>query len=602
MEGAIGRWFSCSGRVLLFTAAVAAAALCLLVPLSSLAQQASLPSAAPVNPAFLEYQEKAAAGLTESAPGEFGLGYVSSPMDYSHLRTRREGSRGEALTLPSSYDLRTYGKVTAVRNQGSCGSCWTFGTMASLESYLLDGDTADFSENNLKDKHGFDWTCCAGGNADMSTAYLARWGGPANEGDDPYDQGSCASPDSVPISSHVQDVITLPGRSGSLDNDGIKEAVMTYGAVAISMNWVDGAYNSANYAFYYNGTLTSNHMVAVIGWDDDFAASKFNTPPEGNGAFLIRNSWGSYWGNAGYFWISYYDTCAARYESTVFMAQPTSGYSYAYQYDPLGATSSLGYGVDVPAWAANIFTMVAPQSIAAVSTYFFANNTSYELYIYTGCSASSPRSGTRAYSSSGCIVSAGYHTVILPSPVALVSGQRFSIVFKLNTPGYGFPVPMEYPLSGYSSSATAAAGQSFYSYDGTAWSDLTNLYANTNVCIKAFVASGVPGEIAPGTSSDAIQSWSPDKTTQSWPSDLAATGYRLYRGIPADLPNLLNGNVDSCLLADQNGTSINLSSDTLASGSFYWYVVRGYNAAGDGTAGNATAGPRHLDPSGSSCP
>lgn len=602
MEGAIGRWFSCSGRVLLFTAVIAAAAFCLLVPLSSLAQQESLPSVAPVNPAFLEYQEKAAAGLLESPPGEFGLGYVPPPMDYSHPMARLEENRSEALTLPSSYDLRTYGKVTAVRNQGACGSCWAFGTMASLESYLLNGETTDCSENNLKDKHGFDYTCCAGGNADMSTAYFARWGGPANESDDPYNQDSCISPASVPVQEHVQDVITLPGRSGALDNNAIKEAVTTYGAVAISMNWADGAYNATNYAFYYNGALTSNHMVAVIGWDDNFAASKFNTPPAGNGAFLIRNSWGSSWGNTGYFWISYYDTCAARYESTVFMAQPTSGFSYAYQYDPLGATSALGYGVGIPAWAANIFTAAATQRLAAASTYFLANNTSYELYVYTGCSASSPTSGTLASSSSGCIASAGYHTIILPSPVSLASGQLFSIVFKLNTPGYGYPVPMEYPFSGYSSGATAEAGQSFYSYDGTAWSDLTALCTNTNVCIKAFVASGVPGEIAPGTSSDAIQSWSSDKTTQSWPSDPAATGYRLYRGVPADLPDLLNGNVDSCLRADQSGTSINLSSETLVSGSFYWYLVRGYDAIGEGTVGNATAGPRHLDPSGLSCP
>jgi len=340
----------------------------------------------------------------------------------------------------------------------------------------------------------------------------------------------------------------------------------------------------------------------VVGWDDNFAASNFSTAPPGNGAFLIKNSWGTGWGNSGYFWISYYDTCAARYDSALFTGESLVDYSAVYQYDPLGATSALGYGAGVPAWCANMFTATTSQSLVAASTYFLANNTPYELYVYTGCSASAPRSGTVVATKSGTIVNAGYHTIILDSPVALTNGQLFSIVFKLTTPGYCCPIPMERPFSGYSSAAVASAGQSFYSYAGSSWTDLTSSYANTNACIKTFVASNAPAEIARGNDADHVQAGSADKKTQSWPADATATGYRLYRDGPADLPNLLNGNYDSCKKPDQSGTSIDLSSEANpASGAFYWYIVTGYNATGEGSAGSATGGQRFQNSNGS-CP
>jgi len=69
-----------------------------------------------------------------------------------------------------------------------------FATYGSLESNLLPDATWDFSENNLKNTHGFDWSYCDGGNGDISTAYLARWNGPITETDDPYNASSGTSP------------------------------------------------------------------------------------------------------------------------------------------------------------------------------------------------------------------------------------------------------------------------------------------------------------------------------------------------------------------------------------------------------------------------
>jgi len=109
-----------------------------------------------------------------------------------------------------------------------------------------------------------------------------------------------------------------------------------------------------------------------------------------------------------------------------------------------------------------------------------------------------------------------------------------------------------------------------------------------------------PGEVAPGTSSSDAQSWT-DVNTQTWPSATGVTGYNLYRGQAADLPNLLTSGTDSCTKYSGATNSADCTGDdptTLSAGDFYWYIVTAVNGAIEGTAGNATGGPRTLDTSG----
>jgi hypothetical protein len=114
------------------------------------------------------------------------------------------------------------------------------------------------------------------------------------------------------------------------------------------------------------------------------------------------------------------------------------------------------------------------------------------------------------------------------------------------------------------------------------------------------LTSCAPEEISSGTTQATAQAWAADKTTMSWTADATATGYRLYRGVPADLPNLVTTAVDSCTRYDGVETTFNLNGtgDQPASGTFLWFLVTAYNGIGEGSAGNASAAPRTVNSSG----
>ena len=228
----------------------------------------------------------------------------------------------------------------------------------------------------------------SGGNINMSTAYLVRWGGPVNESDDAYGDGY--TPAGLTARKHVQEVNWIPARGSALDNEGVKNAVMQYGGAYASMGWYGSSagspyYNPTTHGYYYDGNSGTNHGVLIVGWDDTYAAANFATDPGGDGAFIVKNSWGSTWGSGGYFYVSYYDSRFGRITPMAVFAnaESTSNYTGIYQYDPLGDVSSVGYS-NATGWFANVFVGQDTSSLSAVGFYTLAPGTSYE--VYTGSS------------------------------------------------------------------------------------------------------------------------------------------------------------------------------------------------------------------------
>ena len=462
------------------------------------------------NPALASYLEETSGrrGAVHGGEGSdaAGYGHMPPPMILPSLGEHpdRESAVRTATTFPALYDLRTLNRVTPVKNQGSYGTCWTFSTMGSAESVLRPGETNDFSEFHLayqayKDPNGgftINSTGSSvydqGGNDWMSMAVLSRWTGIVTEAACPYVTGNHAG--TFANAKHLQNAVFMSDVSGTngLNTNFIKTMITKYGAMSISFYYNSTYYNSTTAAYCYSGTSYANHAVTVVGWDDAYARTNFKTAPAANGAWIVKNSWGTSWGKSGYFYISYYDRSLS--DGVAYIAEPASNYTSVYFHDQLGWVSSTGAGT-TSCWMANVFTAGANENLLAFGVYVPVAGTTYQVSVYTGVGAT-PVSGTLAYGPvSGTIDEPGYRTVPLGAAVALTKGAKFSVVLKLTTPGYNYPVPIEAKYSGYSSAAVVNAGESYISTNGTSWSDAQTAVA-ANVCVKAY-AGGASGTPAP---------------------------------------------------------------------------------------------------------
>ncbi len=220
-------------------------------------------------------------------------------------------------SLPSSFDWRSYGGhsyIGDIRDQGACGSCYAFGACAAAEGTynyamgLYDSNCANFSEAFvafcLSDHYsGFDG--CSGSDYDYEELDGVVDYGVCNDSVYPYtdvEQACQASSWSAP---RVQ--FSSWHRITCGDVDAIKTAIMTYGVVdaAVYSNlpaftgYSGGVYEDSNTTCfsspcYYTPT---DHIIALVGWDD--------TAVPANGYWILRNSWGTSWGESGYMRIKY---------------------------------------------------------------------------------------------------------------------------------------------------------------------------------------------------------------------------------------------------------------------------------------------------------
>ena len=383
--------------------------------------------------------------------------------------------------IPTKYDLRDL-YVTPVKSQGSDGNCWAFATMAVLESCILKalGDEFDLSESNLKNLFGsygdYGWTTetNSGGYASTGYNYLISWLGPVLESDDPYIESTIFSKIMNSI-MHVQNVVFLQ-RKNYTDNDEIKKALMTYGAVYTPIYAsFDGSGKQ-----YYSGTHSANHAIVIVGWDDNLT---FSGAP-GKGGWIIKNSWGSGWRNSGYGYVSYYDTTCVpigKVDSVfTFILNDTIKYDKNYQYDIQGK-SDFFLNSSNSVWYKNVFNATEKEYLAAVST-IFDKNTNYTFSIYVNNQLKLTQSGTSK---------PGYYTFNLNELIALNKGDLFEVVFNINVDGdAGVPISEKVSFNKY----YYKENTSFISYDGINWVDFHNLvwkysthtYNSQVACIKAF--------------------------------------------------------------------------------------------------------------------
>lgn len=233
--------------------------------------------------------------------------------------TNKKNLIGDAAA--SKYDPRILGYTTGVRDQEKLGICWSFAGNATLESYLKRKGYGDFdlSEEHMRwwAKDGtYNWDIGdeSGSTNETSVGYFTSWMGAKLEKDLPYNgkqttQQGAKKPsnyDTAPlIDFQVLDIVNV-----ATDRASVKNAIAQYGAV------MSGYYNSKYYtskdetSFYCDEALGQNHAIAIVGWDDNYSKDKFDSgssKPKSDGAWLVKNSWGKYNSEGGYFWLSYED-------------------------------------------------------------------------------------------------------------------------------------------------------------------------------------------------------------------------------------------------------------------------------------------------------
>lgn len=214
-----------------------------------------------------------------------------------------------AAVLPSSWDWRTLNGVTPVKNQGNCGSCWAFGTVAPIEGAIktATGLDKDLAEQYLISCNTDGYGC----NGGWFAHEYYMWNGITPPGEQqpgavlesnfPYtaDDGACNPPHSHPYD--LQSWAYISSQSNVPSVQAIKQAITDHGVVAAAVcvgpkfqAYTGGIFN-ANEASSCGGSV--NHAIALVGWTDDLGPD--------SGYWIMKNSWGAGWGESGYMRIRY---------------------------------------------------------------------------------------------------------------------------------------------------------------------------------------------------------------------------------------------------------------------------------------------------------
>jgi C1A family cysteine protease len=378
-------------------------------------------------------------------------GFIPPPLDLSHLKGQEMPVGAPFGPPPAAWDWRTYNKVTSVKDQGACGSCYAHAAIANFESKtLIDGaytlPDPNFSENNAKecnwreinnyvDFWGYSWGGCSGGNYDMLASLFSQKG-VVLESCDPYvanDAGACKT--TCPYQKTLLDWRIISGNVVP-DTGVLKNYIQTYGPVYTVFYASFPGFDTydGSYTLYYTGTETPNHAVLIVGWDDSLVHAG------GTGGWIVKNSWGSTWGDGGYFYIAYGSASIGMDSSFMYAWQnydPNGGIMY---YDDDGGWSNAWGCGTTTAWGLVKFIPPSDTEVTRVEFWTWDVTTDVDIYLYDNFDPSTGPSTLLRSDLDNPFSEAGYHSVQLPSPLPVTSGNDIIAVVKVTDSSFNYPV------------------------------------------------------------------------------------------------------------------------------------------------------------------
>lgn len=449
-----------------------------------------------------------------------------------------ENTEAGESTLQEKYSLKDSLNIN-VRDQQNTGFCWAFAaskvfetTYAKLNNKTTINElsprhmvyaTSRYFNNNVENPMGFNRGADVGGNYWQATAYWANGSGPILEIDMPFvnsmEKINISEIQNKKVQAQLDDSTFFPNIYKSYSSLGnvtysngdtitytkdnvdtfrnmIKTQIRNYGAVGTmtySPTKEDGSdlYYSSDLMSYYcnNTTLSANHGIVIVGWDDTYSKTNFKTgcQPINDGAYIALNSYGNFNSNGGYYYISYDDYFV---ENGMFGIQGVSDKDYdnIYQYDELGMiidaiTNNLN---PTEIYGANIFSKKSSsnEKLSEIGLYIY-NDSDIEIFINSNGKDLSISNLQKIATASNLLT--GYHVIKLNKPINV--GNTFSIIVKYSN-NILATLPVESKIDGidFYDTATANKGESYCSFNGTQWMDITEIngFNTANACIKAF--------------------------------------------------------------------------------------------------------------------
>lgn len=397
------------------------------------------------------------------------------------------------LAMLPQFDAREYGVVTEVKDQGSYSLCWAFSLSSVAETAILKAGLSDLTTVNNNPRSpvnlgiqyanvcsdalgNFTYTgetflkqsvWDVGLSSNLAGNVYALWRAPADSSTEYAYIGPISD---YYMKTYVTVLAGLEKADEAVRTQAVKEAVARYGSVSVSINQYSRESTCIHATADYKNSHPSQfgeHAVTIVGWDDTIPKENFvPEQPSKDGAWIIKNSWGKYRHDGGYYYLSYESAIGTGTGMELVSADKWDN-NYYYDGFPSDRYNGLAYvGSDTNTKGGVIFevrksTPTQKEILKAVNVgiYEIKNEGECTVSIYQNVdpAAGDPTNGDFVLSKTVKVGCQGYYTIELDEPLELEAGTYFGIV-----------VEQEGSIR-RSGMATAPAMAYYYDYNSSKW-------------------------------------------------------------------------------------------------------------------------------------